>query len=220
MPRLLELFSGTGSIGKPFKACGWEVVSLDLREDFQPTIVADIMNWDHTMFPSGHFEIVWASPVCTHYSCARTTGKTPRDLDAADALVQRVLDIISYYCPVIWAFENPYTGLLKTRDVVKDVPYKVITYCKYGFEYRKATAIWTNLGDLWQPRPVCTKKDHCEYIVDGKHPLSAQRAPAKINGVRRTGDRCTLEQLYSMPPQLCEEFCAVSCAVIEGHASH
>ena len=30
MPRLLELFSGMGSMGRPVEAEGWEVVSVDL----------------------------------------------------------------------------------------------------------------------------------------------------------------------------------------------
>ena len=30
MPRLLELFSGTGSVGRAFATLGWGVVSIDL----------------------------------------------------------------------------------------------------------------------------------------------------------------------------------------------
>ena len=49
MPRLLELFSGTGSIGKVFRARGWEVVSVDCDAKMQPTIVADIGTFDYKM---------------------------------------------------------------------------------------------------------------------------------------------------------------------------
>ena len=47
--RLLELFSGTGSIGRAFEALGWEVTSLDLEGE--PTIKRDTPDWDHTKFP-------------------------------------------------------------------------------------------------------------------------------------------------------------------------
>ena len=48
--RLLELFSGTGSIGRAFEALGWEVTSLDLEGE--PTIKCDILDWDYTL-PAG-----------------------------------------------------------------------------------------------------------------------------------------------------------------------
>lgn len=207
MPKILELMSGTGSIGKAFREQGWEVVSLDISPTYNPTIVADLHTWDQSVYPSGHFDVVWASPVCTHYSCARTNAKTPRDLDSADRLVQRVLDLIRYFSPKIWAFENPGRPcLLATREIVRGIPYKELTYCKYGYDYRKLTYIWTNL-DTWSPRPVCTVRSPCASVESGRHPKSAQRAPAKVNGVRRAGDSFSLAQLYSMPPELCKEFC-------------
>ena len=56
--KLLELFSVTGSIGRAFEALGWEVTSLDLEGE--PTIKCDILDWDHTKFPPGHFQVVWS----------------------------------------------------------------------------------------------------------------------------------------------------------------
>ena len=93
MPRLLELFCGTKSIGRAFEAAGWEVVSLD--------ILCDIRSWDYTLFPPGHFDMVWASPVCTEYSRALTMR--PRRLEEGDALVLRAFEIMAHFDPLMWA---------------------------------------------------------------------------------------------------------------------
>ena len=39
-------------------------------------------------------------------------------------------------------------------------------------------------------------------IREGKHPMSARRGPS---GGKGKGDVCTLAQLYSVPPELCQE---------------
>jgi site-specific DNA-cytosine methylase len=88
--RLLELFSGTGSMGRAFRDLGWDVVSLDITPG-RHTIRADILDWDYTVFPRRHFDAIHASPPCTQYSIARTCAKTPRNLEYADSLVQRAL---------------------------------------------------------------------------------------------------------------------------------
>ena len=62
--RILELFSGTGSIGKAFAERGWEVVSLDKDQKTDATLKEDILSWDHTVYPPGHFDVIWASPDC------------------------------------------------------------------------------------------------------------------------------------------------------------
>ena len=206
MPILLELFSGTGSVGKSFKKLGWDVVSLDLSPEFQPTICTDLMAWDYRSCP-GTFDCIHASPPCTHYSRARTVAKTPRDLEGSDALVQRTLDIIAHFNPRVWIIENPYTGMMKDRPVMQELEMhrhmKVITYCKYGMPYKKATSIWTNLA--WTPRPACCKASPCEHLEDGAHPKTAQRAQGKRGGVRRPGDKFKLHELYALPEQLCDE---------------
>ena len=85
--RLLELFAGTGSIGKVFRDKGWEVVSLDIDPKSEADIVQDIREWNYRVYPPGYFDVIWASPCCTHYSIARKRAKTPRDFVWADSLV-------------------------------------------------------------------------------------------------------------------------------------
>ena len=55
--KLLELMSGTGSVGRAFKAVGWEVVSLDFDPKSGADIIADVCTWEPdagaTAMPSG-----------------------------------------------------------------------------------------------------------------------------------------------------------------------
>ena len=48
---MLELFSGTGSVGQVAKELGYDVVSLD--RDLEAHIQIDIMDWDYTDLPHG-----------------------------------------------------------------------------------------------------------------------------------------------------------------------
>ena len=63
---VLELFSGTGSVGKVCETLGWDVVSVDL--ELPATHECDIMDFDYKQYPKDYFSIVWASPPCTNYS--------------------------------------------------------------------------------------------------------------------------------------------------------
>ena len=204
MPRLLEVFSGTSSIGKVFRAKGWEVVSIDCDARMQPTIVADIGTFDYTML-GGYFECIWCSPPCTQYSIARSHAKTPRDLEGADKLVQRCRDIITHFHPQAWFIENPFSGLLKGRDVVSELPYVVVDYCKYGWPYRKRTIIFTNAtGQRWTK--LC--KHDCGASDGKRHTNWAQKAG------KHKGDGFTKEELYAIPPLLCEEVYSTTCGII------
>ena len=223
MPKLLELFCGTKSMGKAFEQLGWEVVSVDINPKFEPTIVADIRTWDPSCFAPGTFVAIHASPPCTEYSCARTTAKTPRDLEGSDALVQKTMQIMEYLQPLVWIIENPWSGMLRKRPFMAPMEprMRVVSYCKYGSNYRKHTSFWSNLGGFWEHRRKCCSQEPCGKIVDGKHPASAQQGPSREkDGSRRLDDTFKVQQLYAFPPELCLELARATSDAVSAHNTH
>lgn len=208
-PKLLELFSGTGSVGRVFAERGWDVYSVDLDPQSGASFTGDVLEWDPTQFRPSDFDCVWASPPCTMYSIARTTAKTPRDLALADSLVRRTQNLIGYFSAgnpnLPWFIENPQTGLLKTRDLMQDVPFVDVTYCKFEGcpGYKKATRIWTNCSaELSERVPgPCSAADPCEHRFQGRHPCTAQRGPARGS---ETDVHMPLSILHQIPRGLVE----------------
>jgi len=191
--RLLELFSGTGSVRKAVGTRFDETVSIDILQKFKPTEVTNILDWDYRKYPTGHFDVIWASPPCTQYSIAKSQGV--RDIEGANAIVKRTLEIIEYFKPRLWFMENPQTGLLKKQDVVKDIPFYDVDYCQYGMLYRKRTRIWTNKVGF---TPKLCDRRTCPGMNGTRHRLSCGNA----NQVERP---TTLVERYSIPSQLIVE---------------
>ena len=83
--KVLELFSGTHSIGKECHKRDYEVYSLDrdlpnydkLDKDKKyksfKHFQEDILTWDYKQYPTGYFHLITASPVCLYWSSLRYT---------------------------------------------------------------------------------------------------------------------------------------------------
>ena len=99
--RMLDLFTGTGSVGKVYRRLGYDVTTLDIDPKWQPDICADILSWDYRKkFRPGHFHTVVVGLPCTEFSIAKTTKK--RDLDTANRLAQAALKLVAYIKSQRW----------------------------------------------------------------------------------------------------------------------
>tara|TARA_R110000803_G_scaffold102283_1_gene170345 strand:- start:19061 stop:19870 length:810 start_codon:yes stop_codon:yes gene_type:complete len=180
MVKVLELFSGTGSVGKVCKELGWSSVSVDMILPADHKV--DIMVFDYKQYPKDHFDIIWASPPCTEYSNLQSCwlGRKKKDgtiytkeimennMNEADKLVLKTLEIINYFDCKYWFMENPQTGKLKSREIMKDLPFYDVDYCMYSdWGYQKRTRIWTNKKDF--NNKLCDKSGSCGNMVDSQH---------------------------------------------------
>lgn len=210
---VLELFSGTGSVGKCCKELGWDVVSVDLLLPADHQI--DIMDFDYKQYPKDFFDIVWASPPCTNYSKLQdswlgrkrkgviyTREIQEKEMEEDDKLVLKTLEIINYFNPQLWFIENPGSSKMKDRPFMKDLPFYLVDYCMYSdWGYRKRTRIWTNKKD-WDNK-LCDKK--CGNMVGSLHKTNLGNADrfkrANILNVNKYSGTSQQDR-YRIPPDL------------------
>lgn len=164
---ILHLCAEDGSDSKYYKQNGYDVRLITKEigvENYHP--------------PENVYGII-ANPPCTHFSIARTTAKTPRDLTEGIRLVKECLQIIwqcninqfnekSWKMPLkFWSLENPATGFL--RWFLGKPAYE---YCpsEFGANFTKKTALWGNFNypeKPWWKNPQNTKSLVCDLTSSG-----------------------------------------------------
>tara|TARA_R110002072_G_scaffold229153_3_gene386382 strand:+ start:1116 stop:1751 length:636 start_codon:yes stop_codon:yes gene_type:complete len=161
--KILELFSGTGSIGKAFP--NDEIISVDMNSDFNPTHLVSIFDFDYKQYD--FFDYIHASPPCkwysglqqSHYNKFRVINgesvyydRTVNEImveEESDVLVKKALEIIHYFNPKYWTMENPISNSplsLVKRPFMSEYNYTTCSYCMYNYPIRKNTIFFNNFN--------------------------------------------------------------------------
>ena len=218
----LDLFSGLEGASAGFKERGHKVITVDNDPRFKPTLVADILALRAEELEAyGPFDFVWASPPCNHFSimtvskCWTPEGEPKECAKAALELVRRTLALIVDLRPRAWLLENP-VGMLRAQRFMRAYERRTVTYCQYGFKYRKATDLWGGFPPNLRLKRPCKNGAACHVA----NPRDAHvQNTAKWAGWDRVGQRAIKEALglargvpraamrAMVPPQLWGEVC-------------
>ena len=223
--KCLDLFSGTHSVAKVLKEQGHDVITLDLQGS---DININILEWDYKAYPNDYFDYIHASPPCQYFSICRKSNygrclklhnqdKTKEPVVFTKALfhhdqkelglplLEITLDIIAYFNPTYYTIENPSTGDMK--HYMEGIPYTDVTYCKYGFPYKKPTRVWNNFNfDGYFCQGDCKflyNKVHIQQCGNTKCARKVRHIQT-IEGIK--GGSNTKNERYRIPPKLIEHW--------------
>lgn len=200
--KVLELFSGTRSIGKAFEERGHEVYSIDYDRQFEADWYADLeyVTAKDILKRFGRPEIIWASPDCTTFSIAaishhRRKNDNTGTLDPVSEYAKKcdrvdlnVLRLIRDLRPQLYFIENPRGGMRK-MDWMQALPRYTVTYCQYGDNRMKPTDIFTNARNP-QFKPPCKNGDPCHEPAPRGAKTGTQGIKGHVNRSRIPYDLC------------------------------
>ena len=200
--RLLELFSGTGSVGNAALRNRFsKVISVDIDESCDADYICDIRKLKYKTLPTPDF--IWASPPCTTYSYAaiwyrhRNEKGEARTDDAHDAndILRCTFRIIRYFMKLNprlkFCIENP-RGYMRQMPETQNLYRSTTSYNNSGCPICKPTDFFSNYP---LELPEC-KRMKSDLRICGSNMVEI-RKKMKI----KTEDDLT-SLLYRIPPRL------------------
>ena len=211
---MLELFSGTRSIGEAFERRGHEVYSIDWDRQFRADWYTDIerVKAKDILRRFGRPDVVHMSPDCSSYSVSAISRHRRKNADtgALDPVSEyaRKCDRVNLSCmrllrdlrPAVFWIENPRGGM-RRMQWLQVIPRFTTCYCKYTtglpVEMRrmKPSDWWTNIPDA-KFIPPCKNGDPC-------HVRAPRGSTTGTQGMR-------LVDKYRIPQDLCDHIVLVT----------
>jgi hypothetical protein len=221
---VLELFSGTGSVGKNSKKRGYKVLSVDNDETTNADVITDILKWDYKSLNLKP-DFIWASPPCGSFTnmaitsnknskvpqrSRHTSMKPLNELGVVgDKVLKKTIEIINYYRRLNprlkFVMENPHGTMWRSPYMKALKPYSTANtlYCLYKDERRKPTDFFNNFN--LELKNV--KNDgNCRALVSVQSVKTGARGGVKDEAALRLGKvGIPLCDRYRIPQKLLDE---------------
>ena len=166
---VLDLFAGLGGFSQAFAADdAYCVTTVDIEEDFEPDVCADILDLKWQDLPDA--DIILASPPCTAFTQLTISDNWQTDKAGMNhpitdfaktslTLVYHTIGLIKAIDPDWWVMENP-RGML--RKVLHPPDYHV-WYCQYDGDSAKPTDLWGHLPLSFEPKTCKYNNPFCDH---------------------------------------------------------
>lgn len=192
--KLLELFSGSGTLSKIFESAGHESFKVDIRKRSgvcEPDLKANIIDLGTQYFFNKGFNVVWASIPCTAFSFAAGNkyfekGSIPKESARHFIeLAKHSLQMIKETAPDLYFIENP-RGHLNNQAFMKQFLNEtggqchLITLGSYGFPSTKPTHIFTNAKFVPRPLEKYGRGAKSNIKIDNLTVCQRQKTPEQL----------------------------------------
>lgn len=198
MPDVLELFSGTESVGRVFIARGYDVTSVDNGAEWKkggpwgtPTHFMDAREF-YRLNPNERYLFGWASVPCQRFSVAVigrnwTHDHQPKNDGAREAL-ELLRETVAYLERTCQYFliENP-RGKMR-RIVEKEFPHLTryeTTWCKYRApgQPMKPSDLFGRMPGFFAVYPPCRNGDSCHINAPRGSTTGTQGNELRLKGI-------------------------------------
>lgn len=161
----IDLFAGLGGFSAAFDdADGWEVVTVEIQDEFNPEIQEDVLNLRPSDLPKA--DVVLASPPCTAFSMAASgthldaEGRPVSEWGRESlALVHHTVGLIQGIDPEWYFIENPMGGMRR----VLGRPEAHVWWCQYRSDRAKPTDLWGRIPPSFDARRCHNGNTDCHH---------------------------------------------------------
>jgi len=233
--KVLDLFAGLGSGTAAFAERGHVVVTTDIHDAFNCTVVGDILDSDvaQSVMDLGPYDFIWASPPCQSFTVMQVgrnwhkrpplevgwheppeTGPKTAKAILGMRLVRAALDIIEEAEPFAWILENP-RAKLRQLPLMNGYERRMVTLCQYGMPYMKPTDLWGGFPPGLVFKPACHNGDPC-HIAAPRGSRSGAQGTLKGMQTFKVGTPEATAAYRRIPYDLSLDICLATEAAIGG----